>query len=158
MYICRRRESLARGVCGSVLCCCIRRFSYVPECVRRDQHHSRGFLLAFRQRIFCGTFSTLGIVFHISGSQNGCYNIACTGGTSNSAFKRCCKGRKSAIAKKVLVEEHAIFLPLFMTEGDIFDFSNPVYIPMESRRYLSCLLYTSPSPRDQRGSRMPSSA
>ena len=24
--------------------------------------------------------------------------------------------------------------------------------------YLSCLLYTSPSPRDQRGSRMPSSA
>ena len=26
------------------------------------------------------------------------------------------------------------------------------------RRYMSCLLYTSPSPRDQRGSRMPSSA
>ena len=25
-------------------------------------------------------------------------------------------------------------------------------------RYISCLLYTSPSPRDQRGSRMPSSA
>ena len=26
------------------------------------------------------------------------------------------------------------------------------------RRYRDCLLYTSPSPRDQRGSRMPSSA
>ena len=25
-------------------------------------------------------------------------------------------------------------------------------------RYMTCLLYTSPSPRDQRGSRMPSSA
>ena len=25
-------------------------------------------------------------------------------------------------------------------------------------RYIDCLLYTSPSPRDQRGSRMPSSA
>ena len=28
----------------------------------------------------------------------------------------------------------------------------------KSRCYMSCLLYTSPSPRDQRGSRMPSSA
>ena len=27
-----------------------------------------------------------------------------------------------------------------------------------ARQFLSCLLYTSPSPRDQRGSRMPSSA
>ena len=30
--------------------------------------------------------------------------------------------------------------------------------PLESDFYDSCLLYTSPSPRDQRGSRMPSSA
>ena len=30
--------------------------------------------------------------------------------------------------------------------------------PAKKRRSLSCLLYTSPSPRDQRGSRMPSSA
>ena len=29
---------------------------------------------------------------------------------------------------------------------------------LEALRFLSCLLYTSPSPRDQRGSRMPSSA
>ena len=34
-----------------------------------------------------------------------------------------------------------------------------VYIPVESYKEASaCLLYTSPSPRDQRGSRMPSSA
>ena len=34
------------------------------------------------------------------------------------------------------------------------------YLPRVSRttRALDCLLYTSPSPRDQRGSRMPSSA
>ena len=30
--------------------------------------------------------------------------------------------------------------------------------PIEVTRYVDCLLYTSPSPRDQRGSRMPSSA
>ena len=30
--------------------------------------------------------------------------------------------------------------------------------PQEKYQYLICLLYTSPSPRDQRGSRMPSSA
>ena len=29
---------------------------------------------------------------------------------------------------------------------------------VEPRRFDSCLLYTSPSPRDQRGARMPSSA
>ena len=31
-------------------------------------------------------------------------------------------------------------------------------LPRLSRAVLACLLYTSPSPRDQRGSRMPSSA
>ena len=31
-----------------------------------------------------------------------------------------------------------------------------IYVPVMNRK--SCLLYTSPSPRDQRGSRMPSSA
>ena len=38
---------------------------------------------------------------------------------------------------------------------------SPQYLGSEdiSRdRYITCLLYTSPSPRDQRGSRMPSSA
>ena len=32
------------------------------------------------------------------------------------------------------------------------------YLPEANRLYSGCLLYTSPSPRDQRGSRMPSSA
>ena len=31
-------------------------------------------------------------------------------------------------------------------------------VPLNVREFKSCLLYTSPSPRDQRGSRMPSSA
>ena len=33
-----------------------------------------------------------------------------------------------------------------------------VEAPSENQEYIGCLLYTSPSPRDQRGSRMPSSA
>ena len=32
------------------------------------------------------------------------------------------------------------------------------HVPTEPTPYTDCLLYTSPSPRDQRGSRMPSSA
>ena len=32
------------------------------------------------------------------------------------------------------------------------------FIPYMIRQHKDCLLYTSPSPRDQRGSRMPSSA
>ena len=35
---------------------------------------------------------------------------------------------------------------------------NPVRFPIKFRSVDTCLLYTSPSPRDQRGSRMPSSA
>ena len=34
--------------------------------------------------------------------------------------------------------------------------ANPIFVEIEEDYY--CLLYTSPSPRDQRGSRMPSSA
>ena len=40
-------------------------------------------------------------------------------------------------------------------ELDSMDFLD---IVMELRKRYRCLLYTSPSPRDQRGSRMPSSA
>ena len=32
------------------------------------------------------------------------------------------------------------------------------FVPYEGDQFSACLLYTSPSPRDQRGSRMPSSA
>ena len=36
-------------------------------------------------------------------------------------------------------------------------FGCDLYVKLECQQY-TCLLYTSPSPRDQRGSRMPSSA
>ena len=36
--------------------------------------------------------------------------------------------------------------------------TGPTWQQIENREYHDCLLYTSPSPRDQRGSRMPSSA
>ena len=35
---------------------------------------------------------------------------------------------------------------------------NHLEVPFAFARHTTCLLYTSPSPRDQRGSRMPSSA
>ena len=40
----------------------------------------------------------------------------------------------------------------------VTDGTNPLGIPWRNDAYPYCLLYTSPSPRDQRGSRMPSSA
>ena len=41
----------------------------------------------------------------------------------------------------------------------VFSYGTPVdLIADNGRQFTSCLLYTSPSPRDQRGSRMPSSA
>ena len=48
----------------------------------------------------------------------------------------------------------ARFLLLFT----IPNFSDDLYRFIWDGRLLTCLLYTSPSPRDQRGSRMPSSA
>ena len=50
--------------------------------------------------------------------------------------------KKEAVIKKIAEEEN---LPLKVIELDVDNDD-------------SCLLYTSPSPRDQRGSRMPSSA
>ena len=38
------------------------------------------------------------------------------------------------------------------------DFRNLIFINISKPLSENCLLYTSPSPRDQRGSRMPSSA
>ena len=42
--------------------------------------------------------------------------------------------------------------------GAVRDLHEDLALPDVLRRVQSCLLYTSPSPRDQRGSRMPSSA
>ena len=42
--------------------------------------------------------------------------------------------------------------------GESFDYGPYRFLPTLDPNYTACLLYTSPSPRDQRGSRMPSSA
>ena len=59
---------------------------------------------------------------------------------------------KKALDSKVARIEEAItqFDPVFEVEGTMGDLSHS--------KAKVCLLYTSPSPRDQRGSRMPSSA
>ena len=44
----------------------------------------------------------------------------------------------------------------FKKKGDKYENETEEYFPQETSK--PCLLYTSPSPRDQRGSRMPSSA
>ena len=44
--------------------------------------------------------------------------------------------------------------PLFLNRDKLYQLDPPAS-PLKA---ISCLLYTSPSPRDQRGSRMPSSA
>ena len=43
-------------------------------------------------------------------------------------------------------------------KDDIVDFGEPQPLTIVTADGEHCLLYTSPSPRDQRGSRMPSSA
>ena len=45
-----------------------------------------------------------------------------------------------------------------MPDGRRRALDTQIYFESEIERLVSCLLYTSPSPRDQRGSRMPSSA
>ena len=63
-------------------------------------------------------------------------------------------GAKNAVLKQMI-------LPI-LSEGDYKINNVPdiadVYYMQEVLEVLGCLLYTSPSPRDQRGSRMPSSA
>ena len=48
---------------------------------------------------------------------------------------------------------------IHISTGDLFryEMGNDTPLGLEAKSYI-CLLYTSPSPRDQRGSRMPSSA
>ena len=53
-----------------------------------------------------------------------------------------------------IIASLSLVLPLIYTF--IILIKNQINPP--SRNYNACLLYTSPSPRDQRGSRMPSSA
>ena len=67
---------------------------------------------------------------------------------------------------KKLDQYHLLNHPFYRSWNDgkltreiIKDYAEQYYQHVKAfPRYISCLLYTSPSPRDQRGSRMPSSA
>ena len=63
-----------------------------------------------------------------------------------------CKALKEEGYRVILVNSNPATI---MTDPDTAD---ATYIEPIHWRVIDCLLYTSPSPRDQRGSRMPSSA
>ena len=75
------------------------------------------------------------------------------------------KKKQIAIIPVGSIEQHGPHLPI-STDSDIVteislqlsDKINGVLLPTINYGISDCLLYTSPSPRDQRGSRMPSSA
>jgi len=56
------------------------------------------------------------------------------------------------------LKENIHGMPCDLTEGQWVDILNKITNTFELAERIGCLLYTSPSPRDQRGSRMPSSA
>ena len=78
------------------------------------------------------------------------------------------KGIIPPVEDEVAQQHHAILVDKMEAAGyENYEFSNfgkPNFHSRnntaywEGKRYIGCLLYTSPSPRDQRGSRMPSSA
>ena len=69
----------------------------------------------------------------------------------------------SSINTTPLVDVMLVLLIIFLITIPVVNFSVPVELPKQRNEVREsepkdCLLYTSPSPRDQRGSRMPSSA
>ena len=85
----------------------------------------------------------------------------------NRFYLKCKKSKKLCVAgeKPIPVKTHlrdCIVMPE-MVGNQVAIYNGKVFTNVEIKfdmigRYLGCLLYTSPSPRDQRGSRMPSSA
>ena len=70
---------------------------------------------------------------------------------SSATIKKIIPCKKDQLIEMVLdIEKYPEFVP-WCIEGKIFDKN-------ESTDLITCLLYTSPSPRDKRQSRMPSSA
>ena len=65
-----------------------------------------------------------------------------------------CKSPQSVIVEEPPVEEELVVLP----EEDIIEERLLDELQITAPRSYTCLLYTSPSPRDKRQSRMPSSA
>ena len=61
---------------------------------------------------------------------------------------------------QVTIEQKAIGLNYIDTyhRSGLYPLKLPIGLGLEGAGVIICLLYTSPSPRDQRGSRMPSSA
>ena len=77
------------------------------------------------------------------------------------AFTTIPAGPENALALVVLVDEFSLLRADKITEGERRQADHALTlsaIALERARGMACLLYTSPSPRDQRGSRMPSSA
>ena len=60
--------------------------------------------------------------------------------------------------KYIFIHSSSGFANLFGGDCDQYKYINTTTPPESAVDYICCLLYTSPSPRDQRGSRMPSSA
>ena len=68
---------------------------------------------------------------------------------------------KSELARQqnqieLIASENIVSRAVLEAQGSVL--TNKYAEGYPGRRYYGCLLYTSPSPRDQRGSRMPSSA
>ena len=57
-----------------------------------------------------------------------------------------------------ILNSSRIINPLYVIDGDEIQDNATTSLGEAVDSYLGCLLYTSPSPRDQSGSRMPSSA
>ena len=58
-------------------------------------------------------------------------------------------------------ELYAVYTSIYLSDEDvasILEMNSFFIVLKQADKYQICLLYTSPSPRDQRGSRMPSSA
>ena len=69
------------------------------------------------------------------------------------------KGLLEKIGEAKVIGKHNLATYIFNTLGISVDPSSMFDVQVKRiHEYKSCLLYTSPSPRDQRGSRMPSSA
>ena len=73
-------------------------------------------------------------------------------------FNRSSKEPMSEINVTPFVDVMLVLLIIFMVTAPLLTEGVQVDLPESSADSLPCLLYTSPSPRDMRRSRMPSSA
>jgi len=74
----------------------------------------------------------------------------------DSAINTLKNGVVDFLTKPIKMDQISLAIERVMRERSLF--VDNLLLKEEAKRNESCLLYTSPSPRDQRGSRMPSSA